>query len=59
MVAQSYIGDQGYAVGATAVCVLLLTKIMNFKEICSNLGAPSSSCPPASSAWLRPWASPA
>ena len=40
MVAQSYIGDQGYAVVATAVCVLLLTKIMNFKEICSNLGAP-------------------
>ena len=39
MVAQSYIGDQGYAVVATAVCVLLLTKIMNFKEICSNLGA--------------------
>ena len=40
MVAQSYIGDQGYAVVATAVCVLLLTKIMTFKEICSNLGAP-------------------
>ena len=40
MVAQSYIGGQGYAVVATAVCVLLLTKIMNFKEICSNLGAP-------------------
>ena len=40
MVAQSYIGDQGYAVVATAVCVLLLTGIMNFKEICSNLGAP-------------------
>lgn len=40
MVAQSYIGDQGYAVVATAVCVLLLTKIMSFKEICSNLGAP-------------------
>lgn len=40
MVTQSYIGDQGYAVVATAVCVLLLTKIMNFKEICSNLGAP-------------------
>ena len=40
MVAQSYIGDQGYAAVATAVCVLLLTKIMNFKEICSNLGAP-------------------
>ena len=40
MVAQSYIGDQGYAVVATAVCVLLLAKIMNFKEICSNLGAP-------------------
>lgn len=40
MVAQSYIGDQGYAVVATAVCVLLLTKIMTFKEICSGLGAP-------------------
>ena len=40
MVAQSYIGDQGYAVVATAVCVLLLTRIMNFKEICSNLCAP-------------------
>lgn len=40
MVAQSYIGDQGYAVVATAVCVLLLTKILTFKEICSGLGAP-------------------
>ena len=40
MVAQSYIGDQGYAIVATAVCVLLLTKIMTFKEICSGLGAP-------------------
>ena len=40
MVAQSEIGDQGYAVVATAVCVLLLTKIMTFKEICSGLGAP-------------------
>lgn len=40
MVAQSYIGDQGYAVVATAVCVLLFAKILTFKEICSNLGAP-------------------
>ena len=40
MVAQSYIGDQGYAIVATAVCILLLTKIMTFKEICSGLGAP-------------------
>lgn len=40
MVAQSYIGDQGYAVVATAVCVLLMTNILTFKEICSNLGAP-------------------
>ena len=40
MILQSKIGDQGYAVVAVAVCVLLLTKIMTFKEICSGLGAP-------------------
>lgn len=40
MILQSKIGDAGYAVVATAVCVLLLTKIMTFKEICSSLGAP-------------------
>lgn len=40
MVLQSKIGDQGYAVCAVAVCVLLFTNIMTFKEICSALGAP-------------------
>lgn len=40
MILQSYIGDQGYAVVAGAVCVLVLTKIMTFKETCSALGAP-------------------
>lgn len=40
MILQSKIGDAGYAVVATAVCVLLLSKIMTFKEICSSLGAP-------------------
>ena len=40
MILQSRIGDIGYAVVGTAVCVLLLSHIMTFKEICSNLGAP-------------------
>ena len=40
MVLQSYIGDQGYAVVAVAVCVLLFANILTFKEICSALGAP-------------------
>lgn len=40
MILQSKIGDIGYAVVGTAVCVLLLSHIMTFKEICSNLGAP-------------------
>lgn len=40
MILQSNIGDQGYAVVAVAVCVLLFTKVMDFKEICSALGQP-------------------
>lgn len=40
MILQSKIGDQGYAVVAVAVCVLLFTKVMDFKEICGALGAP-------------------
>lgn len=40
MILQSKIGDQGYAFVAAAVCVLLFTNVMSFKEICSALGAP-------------------
>lgn len=40
MILQSKIGDQGYAVVTVAVCVLLFTKVMDFKEICSAMGAP-------------------
>lgn len=40
MIAQSFIGDQGYALCAVAASVLLFAGVLNFNEVRNEMGAP-------------------
>lgn len=40
MIAQSFIGDQGYALCAVSACVLLFAGVLNFNEVRNEMGAP-------------------